>query len=284
MSSNPSANAGPQAAVSAADIETFRRDGVVKLQGVFDAQWVAELAAGVEQNLADPGRYAKFYTPEGASGYFFGDYCNWHRIDGYRRAAAESPAGAIASALMGADKVNFFHEHVLVKEPGTNERTPWHHDQPYWVVDGQQVCSLWIPLDAVPKEIGVEFVAGSHRSGGWYAPKSFATENDHPGNEGQTVPDIDARRDEFDLVSFSVEPGDCIAFHALTVHGAPGNSSKSTRRRAVALRYTGDDATFTRRDGYMSPPFEDVTLAPGAPMDSEHFPVVWRDGQVIPLP
>jgi ectoine hydroxylase-related dioxygenase (phytanoyl-CoA dioxygenase family) len=179
---------------------------------------------------------------------------------------------------MGAHKINLFHEHVLVKEPNTRERTPWHHDQPYWVVDGTQVCSLWIPLDPVPREMGVEFVAGSHRGGRWYAPKSFSTEENHPGNEGVTVPDIDARRDEFDMRSFSVEPGDCIAFHALTVHGAPGNASSSTRRRAVAMRFTGDDGRFTRRDGYMSPPFEEVKLAIGAPMDSEHFPVVWRAG------
>ncbi len=269
--------------VSAADVEQFNRDGVLKLSGVFDEHWLNELTEGVEQNLADPGRYAKYYTPEGADGYFFGDYCNWQRIAGYRNTASQSPAAAIAAALMGSSKVNFFHEHVLVKEPSTSERTPWHHDQPYWVVDGHQVCSLWIPLDPVPKDIAVEFVAGSHRSGGWYAPKSFATEADHPGNEGKTIPDIDNRRDEFNLVSFAVEPGDCIAFHALTVHGAPGNHSKTARRRAVAFRYTGDDAKFVRRDGYMSPPFEDVSLTPGAPMDSDHFPVVWRDGKPVSL-
>ena len=256
--------------------DAFARDGVVKLSGVFDEQWIALLREAVDTNIAEPGPHARHYTPEGSTGFFFGDYCNWRRIDGYRKFAFESPAAAIAAELLGASKINFFHEHILVKGPNTQERTPWHHDQPYWVVDGAQACSLWIPLDPVPREMGVEFVAGSHRSGGWYAPKSFSTEQDHPGNEGETVPDIDARRDEFDLRSFSVEPGDCIAFHALTIHGAPGNASSNARRRAVAMRFTGDDARFVRRDGYMSPPFEDVTLPIGAPMDSEHFPVVWR--------
>lgn len=256
--------------------EAFDRDGVVKLEGVFDETWLAMLRDAVQTNLAEPGPYARHYTPEGSTGYFFGDYCNWQRIDGYRAFAFESPAAAIAGELMRATKVNFFHEHTLVKEPNTSERTPWHHDQPYWVVDGTQACSLWIPLDPVAREMGVEFVAGSHRDGGWYAPKSFSTQEDHPGNEGVPVPDIDARRDDYDLRSFSVEPGDCIAFHARTLHGAPGNGSSSARRRAVAMRFTGDDARFTRRDGYMSPPFEEVTLPIGAPMDSEHFPVVWR--------
>lgn len=267
-------------AISAAQAakDDFARDGVVKLSGVFHDEWIGSLRDAVETNLTEPGPHARYYTPEGSEGFFFGDYCNWQRIDGYRKFAFESPAAAIAAALMGARKINLFHEHILVKEPDTRERTPWHHDQPYWVVDGTQVCSLWIPLDPVPREMGVEFVAGSHRRGVWYAPKSFSTDENHPGNEGVTVPDIDARRDEFDLRSFSVEPGDCIAFHALTVHGAPGNTSSNVRRRAVAMRFTGDDARFTRRDGYMSPPFEEVNLEIGAPMDSEHFPVVWRAG------
>ena len=43
----------------------------------------------------------------------------------------------------------FYHEHVLVKEPGTAARTPWHHDQSYYPVDGDDLCSLWIPVDPV---------------------------------------------------------------------------------------------------------------------------------------
>jgi ectoine hydroxylase-related dioxygenase (phytanoyl-CoA dioxygenase family) len=61
--------------------------------------------------------------------------------------------------------MRIFHEHVLVKEPKTSESTSWHHDQPYYCVDGEQVCSIWLPLDPVPKESGLEFVAGSHLLG-----------------------------------------------------------------------------------------------------------------------
>ena len=71
---------------------------------------------------------------------FFGDYCNWQRIDGYRDFVLFSPAAGIAKILMGSDKVNFFHEHVLVKSPGTDEPTPWHHDHPYYCIDGMDTC------------------------------------------------------------------------------------------------------------------------------------------------
>ncbi len=135
-------NREPLDPVGEEQVAAYRRDGAVVLRRVFDGDWIARLAEGVERNIAEPGRHAHVYTTEGAPGFFFGDYCNWDRIPAYRAAAFDSPAAAVAARLMGSAKVNFFHEHVLVKEPGTAEPTPWHHDQPYWTVDGDMVCSL----------------------------------------------------------------------------------------------------------------------------------------------
>jgi len=276
-------NREPLSPVTDEIVAAFAHDGAVVLRRVFDGDWIALLAAGVERNMAEPGPFAHRYTRAGQLGLFFGDYCNWRRILEYRKAAFDSPAPAIAARLMGARKVNLFHEHVLVKEAATAERTPWHHDQPYWTVDGAQVCSLWVPLDPVPRPSCVEFVAGSHRWGKWYRPKRFADRTDHAAAEGEPVPDIEAARAHYRILSWDLDPGDCIAFHALTLHGAPGNLSRERRRRAVALRYTGDDARFARRNGYMSPPFAEVTLKPGDPMDCETFPVVWpRRGGTAP--
>jgi ectoine hydroxylase-related dioxygenase (phytanoyl-CoA dioxygenase family) len=262
-----------------AEIDTYAADGVVKLAGVFSPEWIALLREGVEENMRNPGRYGKRYTPEGSPGMFFGDYCNWQRIEAYRRFLTESPAAALAGGLMGSKKVNVFHEHVLVKEPGTREPTPWHNDQPYWTVDGFDVCSMWIPLDPVARENGVEYVRGSHRAGVWYTPRRFADQANHPANDPRfiPVPDIAGNRDQYDLVGFDLEPGDCVVFHGLTLHGAPGNASSTLRRRAVSVRWTGDDARFVLREGFMSPPPPETGgPQPGAPMDSAVFPVVWR--------
>lgn len=258
-------------------LDAYRRDGAVRLRGVFDRHWQETLAAGVERNLREPGPWAKFYTPQGAPGFFFGDYVNWRRIPEYRDFLLHSPAAEIAGRVMGSSKVNLFHEHVLVKEPGTLERTPWHHDQPYWTVDGDQVCSIWMSLDPVPKATCPEFAAGSHRWGAWYTPKRFVDSGDHPSEDPnfQPVPDVDNHREDYNLLSWDLEPGDCILFHALTLHGAPGNPLPS-RRRAVASRWTGDDARYVLRSGFMSPPPIEGAPEPGGAMDSEAFPVVWR--------
>jgi len=57
------------------------------------------------------------------------------------------------------------------------------------------------------------------------------------------------------------------------VHGAPENNSDN-KRRAFSARYTGDDATYIKRKGEMSPPFPNLKLKNGDILDCETFPVV----------
>jgi len=213
-------------------------------------------------------------SPAGSTGRFFGDYVNWERIDGYRRAALTGPLPELARTLLG-ETPRFFHEHTLVKEQQTHEVTPWHHDEPYYCVDGASNVSLWVSLDPVPKAAGVEFIVGSHLWGKRFVPRKFV---DHTAFiEGATgfelVPDIDAVRDQHEIVSFDVEPGDVIAFHYRTLHSAPGTAGRtSSRRRAVSFRYLGSDARFASRPWLHSPPYDPI--APGEPLDNERFPLV----------
>ena len=258
-------------------IASFKEFGAVLLPKVISEGWVKKLREGVEYNMSTPGKYTRNYTDKNSPGRFFGDYCNWDRIPEYKSFFFESPAANLASQLMGSSKVNLFHEHVLVKEPGTQERTPWHHDQPYYCVNGKDTCSLWIPLDPVPKETCVQFIAKSHRWGKWFTPTKFVGTDYTNKDEGfEPMPDIDSEIDRYEVLSWDLAPGDCIAFNFLTVHGAPGNISKVSRRRAFAARFTGDDARFVRRSGEMSPPFPEVSLKPGDKLDCETFPVLLK--------
>ena len=256
--------------------EAFARDGVVLLEGVF-ADWIDLLREGVDANMRDPGTWGRDYLDDGASGRLFGDYCNWQRFEAYRLFIFDSPAAEIAAALMGSDSVRLFHEHVLVKEPGTDKITPWHHDQPYYCVDGRQVVSFWIPLDPVPQPTCPEFVAGSHAWGKWFLPRKFSgIDYDHSDPRLQTMPDIDAAREDYDIRSWALQPGDAIAFHFMTVHGAPANSGQH-RRRGFALRLLGDDAVYAQRSGEISPPFPGLEqrLRPGDPMVADEFPLIY---------
>ena len=266
--------------VDDATVERFERDGAVVVRGLLDRAWLEVLAAGVERNRANPGPWAHRYTdPDEAVG-FWTDYVTWREVDEHRRVALESPLGDAARRLMRSAEARFFHEHVLVKEAGAIERTPWHHDQPYYCVDGDQNVSLWVALDPVPADAGMRFLAGSHRWGRWFTPRRFLDHAPYADAEAarrdgyELVPDVDAElaAGRHEPLSFDVEPGDVVAFHFRTLHDAPGNRLDRPRR-AVSFRWVGDDATFATRPWEVSPPFRAEGLAVGGPLDGDpRFP------------
>ena len=262
----------PSTPVEEFTIAAFERDGAVPIRGRFDA-WVDSLRRGVERNIAHPGPDVRDYRDEDG-GRFFGDYCNWSRIPEYREFLFESQAADIARALMRSETARLFHEHVLVKETGTGIPTPWHQDLPYYCVDTELSCSLWLVLDPVPLETCAQFVAGSHRWGKLYRPERFNRTPLNAGDPLDAPPDIDAHRDDYDILRWALEPGDAVAFTFRTLHGAPPNRSPHQRRRAFSSRWVGDGATFAVREGITSPPFREVRLAHGAPLDGPEFPLV----------
>jgi len=266
-------------ALSDHQVAAYREDGAVCLRRLFAAEWLELLARGVEKDKAEPGPLVRYNTPDGNPGEFFVDFCMWQRLPEFRRFVFDSPAAEVAARMMGARTVNFYHDHLLVKEPGTLERTPWHQDLPYYPLEGDQVCSIWLPLDPVPRPICPEFVRGSHRWGRRFQPRYFKERPDADlaieDNPYEPVPDVDGQRGDYELLAWELEPGDCIVFHALTLHGAPDTATSARRRRGYATRWLGEGVTYAARQGQTSPPIEGHGLAPGDPVDCATFPRVW---------
>lgn len=263
-------------------IADFHADGAICLRGLF-TEWVHLLRDGVAYNEEHPSRFGGNSLKEGETGRFFDDYCNWRRIPEYRAFVENSCAAEIAGRAMGAGHVRIFHEHVLIKEPGTAKRTPWHHDLPYYNMSGGKTASLWLALDPVPLDCSLEFVAGSHRWNTLFYPRRFldSTDYDYAGEGYRPVPDIDAERDKYRVLSWALEPGDAVLFEFRTLHGAAGNS-QATRRRGFSTRWVGEDVTYAVRPGVTSPPFHDIGLNDGDRLPDDLFPVIWTDPDYRP--
>ena len=261
--------------LSQSDIDTYQRDGVVLIKGLF-ADHVDSLRAGIARNMADPGPYAAENLHSHEAGRFFDDYCNWQRIPEFEQVIRHSPAAEVAAELMGSATVQLFHDHVLVKEPGTSKPTPWHSDGPYYFVQGQQTVSFWSPLDPVT-DASLRCVAGSHLwpkpvlPTRWLAETSFYPDDD----TYMPVPDPDA--EGMDIREFPMEPGDAVAFNYHILHGARGNET-TARRRAFSLRLLGDDARYTERPGPTSPPFPGHGMEQDQTLREDWFPVIWPKG------
>ena len=269
--------AGDLAPVAAA----FRRDGACVVRGLLDEAQVARLAEGVEENLAAPSERAiEGGGGEQGAGRFFEDFRNWTRITPYEEVIRGSRIGAVAAQLMDSRSARLHHDHLLVKEPGTTLRTPWHQDQPYYNVDGRQTCSVWLPVDPVSRAATLEFVAGSHR-GPWLMPRTFMDNEAKWFPEGalEDLPDIESDRSAHEIIGWELEPGDAVFFNMLTLHCAGGVEGPH-RRRVLSLRYLGGDVTHAPRPWKTSPDFPGLAdeLEAGVAMDHPLFPVVWERG------
>lgn len=253
-------------------IDTYQRDGVVLVRGLF-ADHVETLRAGVERNLANPGPYAAENLHKGDAGRFFDDYCNWTRIPEFQDVIETSRAAEIAAQLMQSETVQMFHDHVLVKEPGTSKATPWHSDGPYYFVEGRQTVSFWSPLDPVT-DASLRCVAGSHTWEKPILPTRWLSQEDFYPDPENYMPAPDPDADGLDIREWAMEPGDAVAFHYHTLHGARGNTAQ-TRRRAFSLRLVGDDARYVDRPGPTSPPFPGHNMVPGQRLREDWFPMLY---------
>jgi len=255
-------------------IDDFETNGAILIKGMF-RDWVDTIQAGIEKNMDDPGPYAAENLNPGEPGRFFDDYCNWDRIAEFEDVIRRSDVGRIAAEIMRSRLTQLFHDHVLVKEPGTSKPTPWHQDSPYYFVDGKQTVSFWSPMEPV-NEAGLRCVAGSHLWEKPVLPTRWLSATDfYPeGDEYLPVPDPDSDTTSFRILEWEMEPGDAVAFNFKTLHGARGNQS-SRRRRAFSLRLLGDDARFVTRPGPTSPPFPDHGMIDGQRLREDWFPIIY---------
>lgn len=256
--------------VTQSDIDAYQQDGAVLIRGLF-ADHVETLRAGVARNMAEPGPYASENKRDGETGRFFDDYCNWRRIPEFADVIEHSPAADVAAALMGCNTVQLFHDHVLVKEPGTSMATPWHSDGPYYFVSGRDVVSFWSPLDPV-KDATLRLVAGSHLWEKDVLPTRWA-KGDAFFDPAPYIPVPDPDAEGLRVLEWEMQPGDAVAFHYRTLHGARGNTSQ-TRRRAFSLRLVGEDARYTERPGPTSPPFPGHDMTEGQRLREDWFPML----------
>jgi ectoine hydroxylase-related dioxygenase (phytanoyl-CoA dioxygenase family) len=269
----------PEFEISDGQIDDYQRDGVLYIDGAF-TNWVEPLRAGLARNLADPMayRFPAESTAKGEPGRFFDSYCNWPLIPEYADFLFNSSAASLAGKAMRAGHAQFFHEHVFMKEPGTQRATPWHQDIPYYTVSGDQSVSIYIALDDVDEDLAVQYVRGSHHWGKVFYPKVWLDGADfNVGDDGysDTVPNIDAHPEDYDIVGRALTAGDAVLFNFKTLHGTTDGVMRKGRS-AFSTRWMGEEIRFLERSGESSPPFPDPGMVTGDRMREDWFPILWR--------
>jgi ectoine hydroxylase-related dioxygenase (phytanoyl-CoA dioxygenase family) len=228
----------------------YEEDGVVLLEGALDAAALADAQAAYDWSLANPGPGATRFA-QATDSTFLNDLYNPRCLEGYREMLLASPLPALIAGVWGAPEVWFFYEQVFLKEGGETRRTPWHQDSSYLAIAGRHLAVAWISFDPTTREDSLEFVRGSHRDRLYNGSRFELGDDTAPTNPRSALPrlpDIEADRAAWDIVSFATRPGDVVLFHPAMLHGgAP--THPGGRRRTLTLRFFGEDAVYDARDG-----------------------------------
>ncbi len=158
-----------------------------------------------------------------------------HEHDDFFASFMESSPNALAEELLGEPVISKNLQYFN-KPPGKGKPTPAHQDGYYFMLEPCHAVTMWMALDRVDEENGcVRYLRGSHRDGmrphGRTQTLGFS----------QGIADFgkDETRGE---VPCPANPGDLLAHHALTVHRADANLSRTRSRRALGFIFYGESA------------------------------------------
>ncbi len=271
------------------EVETYQRDGVLLLQNMFDKDWIELLNKGLDKNIEAPTRRSRIWYKDTSGRSMFYDHTAWQDIEEYKKFIFNSSAAQICGRLTGSATINFFFDSVFVRSTGTQFETPWHQDEPYWSVEGHDSCSLWLPLVLVKQKSSLSFVPGSHHLKSVFKQYNFGDLNperkknvdqvDFSEIAEQEFPDINADSERFGVISWDMQPGDCIAFNGRTMHGGSGKLDDDCELRVFTTKWLGDDMRIKFRDYGMDPDHSldmiEKGLKSGDRPSTDLYPQIW---------
>lgn len=205
-------------------IEQFRVEGFIKLKNVFDqatldeygeeiTRLTLELNPHKDKPIDERDTYGKAFIQIGNL---------WEKSEKAQAFSFAKRMAEIATRLLGTRGVRMWHDQALYKEPAGGF-TPWHADQQYWPMSSGKSVTAWIPLQAVPMDMGpLCFAKGSHlKNIGRDIPIS---------DESEAI--IKSQIKERGLIEV-FEPYDLgeVSFHlGWTLHRAGGNTTSEPRK------------------------------------------------------
>lgn len=249
----------------------FREKGAVRLEGFLDAHWLAECRAKFDWSYENPtanGGAKKKDRVVYNDLTSLGTPLEKPKYEYFRDLVTNGPFADAAVKLWGGDPDTtrvWYYDHELFRKsykphvdgdpwhPRTRTDGAFHQDTSYMSANGPELVGYWICLDGfVPKENSLEIVAGSHLSP-MFDACAFLPRDDTKGYfkmlgkdatkyELPPNPDIRALRaqGEVEVLSWDLNPGDVVALHSHTMHGAAPVSADFPFRRTLALRYFGE--------------------------------------------
>lgn len=215
-------------------IAAYRREGFIKLKDVLSPEVLAHYGAEIRREVAERSRHYAKLEQRDTYGKAFLQICNLWEVNTVIAEFVRSPRlGRIAAELMGTRGTRLYHDQALCKESGGGF-TPWHADQRYWPLSSDHSVTAWIPLQAVPLEMGpLSFAVGSQRLVTKRDGMAMAISDESERVIARTLADCPKVEDAFDLGE--------VSFHAGWTFHRAGPNTTPTLRSVMTIIYVDSE-------------------------------------------
>ena len=214
-------------------IAFYQKNRYIKLKNVLDAETLTYYGAAITKKVLELNSQDKPLDQRDTYGKAFLQIFNlWREDDTCKEFVMNPRLGQIAAELMQAEGARIYHDQALFKEAGGGI-TPWHADQYYWPLATDKTITAWIPLQAIPLEMGpLEFSAGSHVI---VDGRELAISDDSEQKIEQRL-----RVTDFEHV---IEPFDLgeVSFHSGWVFHRAGDNNTHQMRKVMTVIYMDRD-------------------------------------------
>jgi len=224
-----------QAAFGPDLVHRFKEDGYVCLPGFLDEETIAgvlERVARIKAGQANGIPKERFFYETKGAPETLKQVQELYRWDAYFNALMFGGRANDLAQVLLEDKAVPVNMQYFNKPPSVGRPTPPHQDGFYFMLQPCEAVTMWVALEPVDRENGcVRYLKGSHKAG--------LQDHGRTGVLGfsQAVEGFDRLRDDYEEVAFPAAPGTLLAHHALTVHRADANRSKTRTRQALGLIY-----------------------------------------------
>lgn len=228
--------------LTAPQIEHYRAEGYLLLDGFVDEAWLARLTAAM-QEFVDESRSldastAKILLAPGHSRRApklrrIPHTVAWHPT--FEEFGLRGPLVDIAADLLGAD-VRFHHSKLNFKWPSGGEAIDWHQDIQFWPHSNYSPLTIGVYLEDVDETMGpMGVIPGSHRGELFHLA-------DQSGTWTGSINPEDLERVALDSVVWLTGRRGSVTVHSCRmVHGSQANESE--RMRPLLLHtYAAADA------------------------------------------
>ena len=203
-------------------IASFRSRGFVKLKNVLSPEVLdhfgAEFTKLVHANNTQKRPMSERNTYQQA---FIQIGNLWQRSELVKQFVFGKRLPRIAAELLGTRGIRMYHDQALYKEGGGGF-TPWHADEYYWPLATEKCCTVWIPLQKTPLEMGpLAFSEGSHT---FTYGRNFKISDESEQKIQKALSDA-----EFPYVQEPFDLGEVSFHYGWTFHRAEGNQTEKAR-------------------------------------------------------